>query len=378
MSVEELLLNDSFVNYCMWQNEEDIIFWERWKAANPVRERNVAEAQVLFHLLNGGHSAENLHKDLAFFTEAFEKHRSTGDSEAEMRELACEEDLNIEDLNVGARPTLKKAWVWTASIAVGLIVIFLVYMGDFRAAKTMPIASENKLQKSLPAERKSFQLPDGSTVMLNSGSTLEILDGFNTHTREVKLNGEAFFDVTHNANVPFVIHTSSMKVKVLGTVFNIKAFPGETLSETTLIKGSVEVTLLNKSGKKVILHPNQKIIVPNRPVGELVSEKALAILKGGDYMIKGLSYREADSSMVETEWTDNKLAFDDKSLEEIASQLERWYDVKITIENDAVKLLHFSGMFHQKTLTQVLNYLQLTSRSFQYKITEDRRVIISK
>ena len=81
--------------------------------------------------------------------------------------------------------------------------------------------------------------------MLNAGSTLTMAKDFNEQSREVTLEGEAFFDVSHNPGKPFIIHTTSMNVRVLGTVFNVKAYPADKLAETSLLKGSVEITLKN-------------------------------------------------------------------------------------------------------------------------------------
>src|SRR5690606_22571909 len=103
----------------------------------------------------------------------------------------------------------------------------------------------NSTEVSKPGERKSIQLPDGTKVMLNAGSTIHIAADFNATSRQLTLVGEAFFDVVHNAEKPFIIHTGAMDIKVLGTVFNVRAYPGDKTSETSLLKGSVEVTLKN-------------------------------------------------------------------------------------------------------------------------------------
>lgn len=371
MSVEQLLLNDSFLRYCLQSNEEDIIFWENWMMGNPARKKNVTEAKALYTMLNGGHNAELVKNDLAFFIGALATHTSF---EQQVK------DDSLCNKSVTKLPSkIIRIALWSAAIAAIFLVVFLVNWDNPLQLKKESATASNTLQQSLPAERKSFQLPDGTSVMLNAGSTLEILDGFNNATREIKLIGEAFFDVAHNAKVPFIIHTSAMSVKVLGTVFNIKAYAGEAFSETSLIKGSVEVTLLNKSNKKVLLRPNQKIIVANINTDVIVTRNTSTVLKAGEeFLVKDLSYNETDSLRIETGWTENKLAFDDKSFEEIALQLERWYNVKIVFEDNAIKQLHFSGIFEQKTLTQVLDYLQLTNKSFQYKMEENKQVIITK
>ena len=97
-------------------------------------------------------------------------------------------------------------------------------------------------------------LPDGSLVWLNGGSRLTYDKAFNKgETREVELKGEAYFDVAKNALKPFIIHTHQMDIKVLGTAFNVKSYPGDKSSETSLIHGSIEVTVRQGTGEKIIL-----------------------------------------------------------------------------------------------------------------------------
>ena len=104
-------------------------------------------------------------------------------------------------------------------------------------------------------------LPDGSTVWLNAGSRLTYDSLYGTTLREVTLSGEAYFDVVKNPKKPFIIHTGKINIRVLGTVFNVKSYPEEQTIETSLIKGSIEVSFPSQPSKKIILKPNQKLII---------------------------------------------------------------------------------------------------------------------
>ena len=214
--------------------------------------------------------------------------------------------------------------------------------------------------------------------MLNAGSTLTMAKDFNEKSREVTLEGEAFFDVSHNPGKPFIIHTSAMNVRVLGTVFNVKAYPADKTSETSLLKGSVEITLKNDIKKKIILRPNEKIVLPNvmaeKFQAENVTTKQITAIPV-DYTIAGLTY--IDSTVKEVSWTENRLAFTDNSFEEIAPELERWYNVSIDIEDEAVKEFRFTATFDQKNIIQILDVLQLT-RPFEYSVEQNNQIIIRK
>src|SRR6187200_2887242 len=110
--------------------------------------------------------------------------------------------------------------------------------------------------------RTKIVLPDGSQVWLNAGSNLDYNNSvFNKDLREVTLNGEAYFDVTKNADKPFIIHTKKMDVKVIGTAFNVRSYNDERTAEASLIRGSIEVTLKDRKDQKIVLKPNEKISI---------------------------------------------------------------------------------------------------------------------
>jgi len=121
--------------------------------------------------------------------------------------------------------------------------------------------------------RTKIQLPDGSNVWLNAGSKINYSKNFEGKERVVFLNGEAFFvvflngeaffDVVKNPQKPFIIHTSKIDIKVLGTQFNVKAYEEDNTTETSLIRGSVEIFLKNDPGKKFLLRPNEKLVLNN-------------------------------------------------------------------------------------------------------------------
>ncbi len=358
---EDLLLDASFRDYCLGKDEKAVSLWEDWLAANPDRLHAVREAKQLYSLLNGQHSAITFLPDEKAFRLRFAGHLG-------------------EELRPESAP--KRKWYYAGAIAVSLAAVLLFILLP-RQIHTPPSpisrnAPTEYVKTSKAGERKSFQLPDGSKVMLNAGSTLHIPAGFNRSGREVTLEGEAFFDVARDVRKPFVIHTSAMDIKVLGTTFNIKAYSGDAQTEASLLAGSVEVLVKDGQDKKFILRPSEKIIVPNRlktmPSNDS-SRAGISRRGSGRYKIRRLSFNKADSSLVEISWTESRLAFNDDSFEEIARQLERWYDVSIRFEDESVSKFRFTATFDKKTIEQVLNALQL-SRSFTYRQEEGNQIVI--
>lgn len=221
-------------------------------------------------------------------------------------------------------------------------------------------------------------LPDGSKVWLNSGSKL-IYKTFNHSLREVELEGEAYFDVIKDPKRPFIVHTNFINIKVLGTAFNVKSYPDDKTVEASLVRGLIEVTRVDKPSQKVLLHPNQKITILKKTEAvspaKSTTSNIVKITPDINYKITGFTYDKTDNSVIETSWTQNKLAFDDMPFEELAPKLERWYDVKIQFEDEDVKKLPFHGSFVNETITEALDALKLTGH-FNYKIENNNEIEI--
>jgi ferric-dicitrate binding protein FerR (iron transport regulator) len=223
--------------------------------------------------------------------------------------------------------------------------------------------------KQIPKGTKStITLADGTKVTLNADSRLKFPQHFSGVSREVYLTGEAFFDVTHNANMPFIIHTDKMNIKVLGTEFNVKSYPADSTSETTLIRGSIEVTLKDRPSDRIILRPKEKLIVAN-----IVPGKTPAISQSSPQsklLISNLHYvSKTDSTVVETSWLGDKLVFQDKSFGNLATDMERRYGKNIQFSNDDIKNYRFTGILEKENINEVLDALRMIE-NFNYKIVD--------
>jgi transmembrane sensor len=223
-------------------------------------------------------------------------------------------------------------------------------------------------------------LPDGTKVWLNAGSSLTYDPLYGKNIREVTLSGEAFFDVVKNKEKPFIIHASKINVRVLGTEFNVRAYPTDRTTEASLIRGSIEVTFKDKPSKKIILKPNEKIVVDNdRYLKEMLassrpdSREKMHGIPGVD--IKKLTYENKTGIIIETSWVENKLIFQDESFDDLARQLERWYGVSINFSNKELKENRLTGSFKNETVRQALDALKFTA-SFDYGIDNNNHITI--
>lgn len=268
-----------------------------------------------------------------------------------------------------------------AGAAVVSLVVAAFFLLQPSDAKKLNVSADVPVKQKEIATGKGtktfFKLPDGSSVWLNAGSKLNYAPMGTTGLREVYLTGEGFFDVVKDTRRPFIIHTQSVDVKVHGTQFNVKAYPGEKTVETSLIKGSVEVLVKNRPGESYLLKPNQKLVLSlDIPREKAEAAPASAPQKAPVISLKNLTYQKGDTAAVETSWVRNRLVFEDEPFSEVALKMERWFDVEVEFRRKQVEGEHLRGSFENETLEQSLKALQFISTSkFNYKI-ENRKVII--
>ena len=216
------------------------------------------------------------------------------------------------------------------------------------------------------SSRSKLVLPDSTVVWLNSGSTLTYSENFGTASRNTKLKGEAFFEVK-KSSIPFLIQANGVQIKVLGTAFNVKSYPGET-TETSLIRGKIEITLDQRPGEKFILKPNEKLVVSAESKKQQNRSRTEPIV-----VLSGLTFTP-DNTIIETSWMQNKLVFQDASFSDLAKTMERWYGVNIDIQNEKLGAERFTGTFTTETIQEALEGLQI-STPFRFTIKSNSIVI---
>jgi len=291
--------------------------------------------------------------------------------------IGFSEDIEEELMETGQ--TRKFYWYWrglAAALLIGICFYGFYRVNPFLSKTTVPTNLE---ATKTPSRTKSkIYLSDGTIITLNSETTLKYPATFDGPTRDVYLNGEAFFDVAKDHAHPFIVHAGKMSVRVLGTAFNIKSYANDTHSETTLIRGAIEVTLADRPADRIILKPTEKLILNTTSVkkihqGNHLSAAALTPDSvNTNYALTNLTYLKSnDTTIVETSWVNNKLVFKDEVFNELANQLERWYGVKIDFKNESAKDYRFTGVFEKETLMQALDALKMIE-PFKYKYKDEK------
>jgi transmembrane sensor len=254
--------------------------------------------------------------------------------------IRTKESLNQE------RPVFKLMRVYMKVAAVLLIPI-LVAAGIifYYSQKEIKPLADQTVSSTIYApygSRVSFNLPDGTRGMLNSGSRLSYSLPFSSK-RQIDLEGEAWFEVKHDVEHPFNVTAGKSTIKVLGTSFNVNAFPSENYIEVVLQTGKLEFAGKDEN-KKVIMSPCEKIVLQNDSIQKSIVDPA--------------KY---------SGWTRGKLIFRGDRMAEVCRRIERWYSVKVELADPGLMKYSFRGTFEDDKLEEVLRYIAMTS-PIRYKI----------
>lgn len=257
------------------------------------------------------------------------------------REELREEDFVLLDrqirANIGSALTpranqfifLKIAAAISVLVIVALIAFYTGPSGQTPRVRELAIITKANLK----GQKSTIVLPDGSVVRLNANSKISFPEKFSPDIRAVSLQGEAYFEVTHDRSKPFVVTTGEATTTVLGTSFNIKG-QNEKNIVITLVTGKIKVSTEKEA---LLLKPNQQAVV-------------------------GKSSARIDTSSVDVtrfiEWKDNILAFDQTPLVEAIEMLEDWYGVEIELKNQALGSCRITGRYEAESLENVMKSLQ--------------------
>lgn len=305
------------------------------------------------------------------------------------KELMLERHLGKVDALLNDRSTAERKaryrgrrrmwWAVAASLAFLFGTGVIYYLINIRASVPEKTVFVEKAHPGVytAKEASSIVLRDGTKVWLNNGSTLKCANGFNGLSREVSLTGEAFFEVAKDSKRPFIVHAGGLvEVQVLGTSFNLKAYPGDPYIEASLVSGKVAVSVKDKLHERVILKPREKVTIYAKSKNIARIDRVMPDIKREPlrYRVAKLVPNPVDHTISETSWMQRKLSFNNITFEELSYDLERIYHVKIQFLGDRIRKYHLTGVFKDESLAEVLQALQVTT-PFRYSIT-DKKVTI--
>ena len=237
---------------------------------------------------------------------------------------------------------MKYAAVFVLAFFLGSVSFFLINSKEHKA-----LSMKFNTIKVPNGQRSQITLYDGTKVWLNSGTTFRYPVLFSSKSREVIIEGEAFFDVAKDKEHPFILNAGNLSVEVLGTHFDVCAYPEENELSTTLVEGSVNV-LNTTTGKRVILKPGEQVVL-NR-------------------LTNGLEINAVNTDLY-TSWKENLLKFDNATFEEVIKKMERWYDVKIFVASGIDTKDRYTMKIKPESLREMLQLVAKTTK-IKYEIKE--------
>ena len=339
-SVEDFCQDLSFWKWVKHGDAESKVFWEKWLEQNPDKKPEVEQARKILKAINLNQKEVD-GKRLAKLWENIDSNIASSQK--------------IRNIN---RPT-KRQFVFSriAAIFIGFIIGFacLYILTIFNKNEEVPVSQEVKMiERSNPAGRNStITLPDGTKIRLNAASTLIFPQEFSRETRQISLTGEAFFQVTEDASRPFIINTGRFSTTVLGTSFNISAYPSSPEIKVAVVEGKVFVENKEGAGGK-----NSLTITPE--------EMAVFNKASGELSVHTFSYLE------EIAWKDNIIHFENADMDEITDKLAKWYGVTFVLNKRINSNRDYTATYDNKSLEEILKGL---SFAFNFKFTIDDKVV---
>lgn len=339
----DFLLDDDFVAWIKGDDPAADENWQQWLTENPASRREVEKARLLWQAM----SFRNRPAGLDSVEEAWQK----------LNDQTAQGTPIVVSLAERTPRRAFPAWGWLAAASI------LLLLGLWVGKAYLPGNQLSQLSQKQTAngQRLTITLTDGTLVRLNAGSTLTYPETFPTDEREVRLIGEAYFEVAPNAAAPFLIRTEDVDVQVIGTKFTVKAYKESELVKVAVVEG------------KVAVQPTRQ---ENATEGEevLLTKNEMATVEKSNRKLSVTGYDKNDA----LGWQNGILYFEKADFSQIVNQLERWYGVKISVDNN-IKVdaaWRFSGKFENKSIDYILDVCRYPNL-FDYRVSE-KKVRITK
>ncbi len=313
---------------------------ESWRKADAENEQTFQQWQLLWQA--SGNNYQNYEPDL---TKAWQKINPAGQLQTPFKITKH-----------SPKPKLPATFIWIRNIAAGLVLTIGLGWSIWRTADYFAVPATAWIEKTTTAQTKEeVVLPDGTRVWLNAKSKLRYQEQFTTASREVFLEGEAFFEVVKDPQKPFIVHTRQSATEVLGTSFSIRAYSLEPTVEVIVVTGKVAFSEAESpSGEKVNVLPNQKAVLHK-------AHHTITVSDNEDYNFLA--------------WKTGKFKFQDTPLRKALPELEEYYQVAFSVSDSFLLNCRFTGSFEGAPLEDVLQVFAFGS-DISYR-KEDNGYVLS-
>ncbi|XOV94299.1 MAG: FecR family protein [Bacteroidota bacterium] len=313
---EDFLSDEFFISWIIDADPAATHFWEKWLSTHPEKRVEVEQAKEF---------ARSIH---------YKNSATLSDTEySQIFENLLRSDSEKKPVSI--RKKRLKTLVYGLAASIALILVFLLGNNQSTTQSSKPI---NTISVSTQyGQRKTIKLPDGTIVKLNIGSTIQYPESFDSDQRKVSLVGEAYFDVVQNKKKPFIIESNKLTTEVIGTSFNLSAYPEDKVIEVSVVTGMVKIR--NEEGEIEVLSPSDMGIYSRES--------------------NSISKQKYDPDILA--WNNGTLIFKNDPLPETFKKLERWYGVEFEFSKEVKLEGTYSGRYQNKSLELILEGISYTS-----------------
>ena len=304
---------------------EELKKMESWISSDPERESRITQLYEIWK--ESEHppyplDVEEAWNNLSHGMDEMDSVRNTGSvssGDSKVKSLTA-----WQQAGASRRKTAGSARRYIIAAATILIIVsamLFTYYTGLSDTEGLLAEAERHVLVTQQGERASYQLSDGSRVVLHAGSRLEIPDDYNAENRELYLEGEAYFETAHDSEKPFIVHSKETYTRVVGTRFIVQSWSGQ----------DDEVEVIVSEGK--VLFGDITTLESDEKIEALLSQNQRGVLSAD----KGLQVTDVDDINWYLGWTEGRLIFENRPLSEVLPRLERWYDLEISVEEEHLK-----------------------------------------
>jgi transmembrane sensor len=289
------------------------------------REASASEQEQLFEWVSHSKENQKIFNEYSASWSKQEQEHPVFDFRQALRKL--NEKIDAQETTEKKKIVFWNRWSIAATLALMMLAGFVLYVTSRDSSETQHEIVLSEFATT--TQQDTIRLSDGSVITLNANSSLKYPEAFSAANREVYLRGEAFFEIAKDSSKPFIIHTGSITTQVVGTSFNINTAANNII--VSVATGSVKVS---DGSTSELLKPYEKATYT------------------------GSRFSKESTNLSELAWNDRSLKFDDTPLEQVIKKLERHYEVKIVLNNKALKKCALTGKFNNEPLDAVLQAME--------------------
>lgn len=356
-TIEELMLDDSFISYCLSIGAAVPSHWRNIIRDNPGQQKTFDEARKLVLSLHGGLSRPEVNRQIDIVRRKLKERSETSmEIQPEQGPSLSSEFVVTGDGQI-KRKVFKTILSYTGVMCLLVIAAwFFIFRSDDQSSVKPPSLAQTLSYQSPLGQRQTISLPDGSIVILNSNSSISLNDDFNKEKREIRLTGDAFFKVAKDAKRPFVVYSENIATTALGTEFYVHGKKdGDKGIQVDLLEGKVQIADIKKNAANgaIILLPGES--------GKSI--KGFDLSKGS---FESLHLRS---------WINGRISFNETPVLKAFKQLENWYGIKINVRKKGLEQRSIIASEYQEASLQDILKVICFSINSKYSFADNKVII---